>query len=147
MQKSCPYCTLPEIKKRCIIENALAWSFPTNIPIVPGHIIICPKRCVADIYQLTADEREALFDLMNKLKPALAEVFNAEGFNYAWNEGRVAGQEVSHIHLQLLPRKAGDTGVHQYDPREFLYRTGKVPEQLEEALQKIALTIRSHARD
>jgi len=41
---NCAFCELPIIQERKIIENDLAWSFPTNIPIVPGHVIICPKR-------------------------------------------------------------------------------------------------------
>lgn len=92
--EKCVYCTLPEIKERTIIDNKLAWCFPTNIPIVPGHVLICPKRCVEKLEDLTQEELKAILELRLKLKQALIEVFGAEGFNYAWNEGKIAGQAV-----------------------------------------------------
>jgi diadenosine tetraphosphate (Ap4A) HIT family hydrolase len=58
------------------------------------------------------------------MKKILVKVFSAQGFNYAWNEGDVAGQSVPHLHFHLIPRKEGDTGVWNYEPREFLYRPG-----------------------
>jgi len=64
------------------------------------------------------------FDLRSKLGKAMTKVFEAEGFNYAWNEGEVAGQFVPHLHLHMLPRKKGDKGIYKYEPRKFLYRTG-----------------------
>lgn len=124
MNKNCVFCTSPDIKAREITRNELAWAFPTNIPIVPGHILICPIRCVADFNDLTKEEVAAIFDLQKKLKKAFKELLNADGFNYAWNEGEVGGQSVPHFHLHMLPRKEGDAGIYEYDPRKFLYRTG-----------------------
>jgi len=120
----CVFCTNPGVKEREIIRNDYAWAFPTNIPIVPGHVLICPVRCVASFEDLTKEEIFAIFDLRDKLKIALIKACNAEGFNYAWNEGKVSGQSVPHFHLHMLPRKEGDTGITEYEPREFLYRPG-----------------------
>lgn len=123
-KKVCAYCTLPDVKDREVVRNELAWAFATNIPIVPGHVLICPIRCVADFNGLTPAEVAAIFDLQKNLKKALHKAFGAEGFNYAWNENEVGGQAVPHFHLHMLPRKTGDVGIYQYDPREFLYRPG-----------------------
>lgn len=139
----CAYCELPEIKERTIIENDLAWAFPTNIPIVPGHVLIAPKRCVALFDELTDDERGAIFDLQSELRTALIKTFDAEGFNYAWNEGKLAGQSVPHFHLHMLPRRTGDTGITEYEPRQFLYRTGEREASQEEELKKVARIIRA----
>lgn len=140
----CLFCKLPEIKERRIIENDLAWAFPTNIPIVPGHTLICPKRCAAKLEDLESAEREAIFDLVEKLKPALIKTFGAEGFNFAWNEGSSAGQKVPHFHLHVLPRKKGDTGITEYEPRKFLYRPGSREESPEEELKAVSLEIRKN---
>jgi len=120
----CAYCELPEIKERIIIENELAFSFPTNIPIVPGHLLIAPKRCVAKYEELSGDEKKSIEELRIKLKVALEKSFGAQGFNYAWNENKVGGQSVPHFHLHMLPRKEGDEGIVEYEPRKFLYRPG-----------------------
>lgn len=39
------------------------------------------------------------------------------------NEG-YASAYGSHFHLHIVPRKSGDTGILQYEPRAFLYRPG-----------------------
>ncbi len=139
---TCPYCELPELKTRTIIKNRSAWAFPTNIPIVPGHILIAPIRCVPTFEDLTSDEVEDIFDLKKKLKLALIKSFGAEGFNYAWNEGDLAGQSIPHFHLHMLPRKTGDEGITEYDPRKFLYRPGSREKTPEQELAKIADLIR-----
>lgn len=95
----------PEIKGRLVAENTLAFAIVTNIPIVPGHVLICTKRHVSKINDLTGDEIDALLDLQKKLKNAMIKSFGAEGFNYAWNEGEAAGHRVPHIHIHMLPAK------------------------------------------
>jgi histidine triad (HIT) family protein len=140
----CVYCELPEIKERGeVASNELAWAFPTNIPIVPGHILIVPKRCVAKIKDMTKEEIEAILNLRDKLEKALIELFDAEGFNYSWNEGKIAGQSVPHFHLHMLPRKYGDNGITEYEPRKFLYRPGSREETSEDELQAIAKMIKN----
>ncbi len=141
----CAFCEIPAIKERVIISNELAFAFPTNIPIVPGHVLIVPTRCVATFAELTEAERQAIFNLMGTLKGALTKVFGAEGFNFAWNEGKLAGQSVPHFHLHLLPRKEGDAGIIEYEPRQFLYRPGSreaSPEaELKEVAKQLKLTL------
>jgi diadenosine tetraphosphate (Ap4A) HIT family hydrolase len=120
----CPFCKSEEVRHRTIIENDLAFAFPTNTPIVPGHILVCPKRHIQYYEDATQEEKTAVEDLRSKLKIALRKVFHAEGFNYAWNEEKIGGQSVPHFHLHIVPRKERDVGIYQYEPREFLYRPG-----------------------
>lgn len=122
--KPCVYCTVPEIKAREIVSNDLAWAFPTNIPITPGHILISPKRCVRRLEDLSSDERLAILALADQAMAALRKAYGAEGFNCVWNQERLAGQSVPHFHLHIIPRREGDTRVLGYDPRSMLYRTG-----------------------
>lgn len=120
----CSFCEDQQIKDRVIIENNLAFAFPTNAPIVPGHTLICPKRRIKYFEESTRNERYSIEEIRYKLKVALRQVFEAEGFNYAFNEESVGGQSVSHFHLHIVPRKEGDEGVYSHEPREFLYRPG-----------------------
>ena len=80
--KICAYCTIPEIRARTIIENKLAWAFPTNIPIVPGHVLISPKRCVQKFEDLTKKETESIFDLLNQLNQVDFVALNFLILNY-----------------------------------------------------------------
>lgn len=139
---TCVYCSLPEIKARSIVEHELAWAFPTNIPITPGHVLVVPKRCVARYEDLNDDEKVAIEDLRSKLVQVLKKTFQAEGFNFAWNDGKIAGQSVPHFHLHIVPRNTGDAGIYQYEPRVFLYRPGEREATPEQELAAVARQIR-----
>jgi len=144
-EKTCPFCTDKEVKERVIVENELAFAFPTLTPIVPGHILICPKRHVKYYDDVTQEEKKAIEELRVKIRLALKETFQAEGFNYAWNEEKIGGQSVPHFHLHIVPRKEDDEGTYKYEPREFLYRPG--PRHVDtpnEALLEIVASIRKN---
>ena len=53
------------------------------------------------------------------------------------NEGISAGQDVPHVHLHMVPRKKGDAGIYEYEPRKFLYRPGSREKTPEDELKKI----------
>ena len=139
--KKCVYCTKPDVKARTITKNELAFAFPTYIPITPGHTLICPIRCVATVDELTGDELLAIFDLRKRLGPALTKAFDTAGFNDAWNEGNSAGQDVPHFHLHMVPRKKGDAGIYEYDPRKFLYRPGSREKTPDDELKEVIAQI------
>ncbi|MEI8174944.1 MAG: HIT domain-containing protein [bacterium] len=138
----CAFCTKIEVKDREIVGNKLAWAFPTNIPIVPGHILIVPRRCIATYGDLTKKEKEAIEELRVKITKALKKTFKTGGFNYAWNENKVAGQAVPHFHLHVVPRKEGDEGITEYEPRKFLYRPGSREATPEKELAKVCELIK-----
>lgn len=139
---TCAFCELPAVRAREVLRDELIWAFPTNLPIVPGHMIIAPIRCVPTVADLTPEEREGMFSMQQILTRVLKDTFDAEGFNYAWNEGEGAGQVVPHFHLQMLPRKKGDTGITEYEPRKFLYRERSVEPNPESELMAVAELIK-----
>lgn len=138
----CIFCEEPEIKNRTVAENDLAFAFLTNIPITQGHILVSSKRCVANFFDLTKKEKSAVLELADKVRAALVKTFGAEGFNFAWNDGEVGGQNVPHFHLHIVPRKKGDTGITEYEPRKFLYRTGSREKSPEAELRATAKLIK-----
>ncbi len=138
----CAFCTIPEIKEREIIGNDLAWAFPTNIPITPGHTLVSPRRCVPTLADLTDNERVGILELADEVMAALKKSHGAQGFNMCWNEGVLAGQHVPHFHLHIIPRSEGDEGLLGYDPRSMLYRTGDREPTPEKELRAITDAIR-----
>jgi histidine triad (HIT) family protein len=138
---TCIYCTAAEIKERTIKSNEVAFAFLTNIPITPGHTLVAPVRHVEKFEDLTDAERAAIFALTKEMKEVLRATFGAEGFNHAWNEGALAGQSIPHFHLHIVPRKTGDEGITEYEPRKFLYRPGSREATPEAELQAVAREI------
>jgi len=141
---NCPYCDNQSIEPRIIFHNDLIKVFPTNIPITVGHVLICPARHVSRIDQLSDAELKAIKQGLILLQASIIKSFGAEGFNIAWNEGAVAGQSVNHLHIHLVPRKSGDSGVYGYDPRQFLYRPGARHESPDAELGEVAPLIRGN---
>lgn len=134
----------PRIKERTIARNHLAFSFLTHVPIVPGHSLICPIRVVESCEELTFEEWQSILELQYQICHALKKAFGAEGFNFAWNMGENAGQTVPHFHLHVVPRKSGDAGILQYEPRVFLYRPGSRAVSPQEELQQTAELIKNN---
>lgn len=139
---NCPFCENPDIQARMAYKDALVMAFPTNIPITPGHMLVCPVRHVAKIDDVTDEELKAMKKFLVRLKDATKEAFGAEGFNMAWNEGEMAGQSVGHLHVHVVPRTTGDSGIYEYEPRKFLYRPGSREVSPEAELQAVAETLK-----
>jgi len=140
----CIFCKKSNIKNRIILENDYALAFLTNIPITEGHTLIIPKRCVKRFEDLDQLEKNSIFDLMEKIKKALIKTYGVKGFNIAWNENEVAGQNIPHFHIHIVPRKENDTGIHNYDPRLFLYRPGSREITNESDLEKNTIQIKNN---
>lgn len=139
----CTFCTNPNIQARMVYKDAVVMAFPTNIPITPGHMLVCPTRHVGKVDDLTDAEWRALREFVVRLKLAMQLSLEVEGFNMAWNEGETAGQSVPHLHLHVVPRIAGDSGIYEYEPRKFLYRPGSREASPESELQMIASNLKN----
>jgi diadenosine tetraphosphate (Ap4A) HIT family hydrolase len=75
--------------------------------------LVIPKRHVRSFFELTTEERAAMFSLLDEAKSAVAREFEPDGFNIGINDGPAAGQTVPHLHIHLIPRYKGDLA----DPR------------------------------
>ena len=132
----------PDISYRIIAENEHAFALLTQTPIVPGHTLICPKKVVQFSKDVTPEVWKSILALKDIICTKLEKAVGATGFNFAWNEGSVAGQSVPHFHLHVVPRYEGDTGITQYEPRVFLYRPGGRKQSPDEELGDFAKKLR-----
>ncbi len=78
-------------------------------PYNPGHLLICAYRHVADLTDLTKEEREEIFELTSHAMTTIRKVSQPEGFNLGMNQGAISGAGVAaHIHQHVVPRWSGD---------------------------------------
>ena len=70
--------------------------------------IIVPVRHAETVFDLTEDEVAATFRMLAQAKDWLDRSFGhaPDGYNVGWNSGAVAGQQVFHAHLHVIPRFA-----------------------------------------
>ncbi len=101
----CPFCHPPGI----LFENELAYVIQDGYPVNPGHLLIIPKRHVADFFRTSGAEKAALLSLLDDAKQYLDAKHAPAGYNVGINVGEVAGQTIQHVHLHLIPRYRGDT--------------------------------------
>jgi diadenosine tetraphosphate (Ap4A) HIT family hydrolase len=102
----CPFCCLPA--ERILGANAHAAAIFDAYPVSPGHTLIVSRRHVADYFELTAEEANALHELLRAMHGRLAATCSAAGYNVGVNVGTAAGQTVGHVHIHLIPRYSGD---------------------------------------
>lgn len=103
----CLFCNLPS-NLQIQAENDLAFAVFDGFPVSPGHVLVIPKRHVANYFDLTSDELTAIQDLLVIMKNQVDEKFHPDGYNVGVNVGESAGQSVFHVHVHLIPRYKGD---------------------------------------
>ena len=91
-----------------IIENANAFAIYDAFPVSKGHVLVIPKRVVAEIFDLNDEEYSSCFNLVKDVKKILEEEFKPDGFNIGINNGEKAGQTIFHAHIHVIPRYSGD---------------------------------------
>lgn len=113
----CPFCALS--RERIVISNETAIVIRDAVPVSPGRTLIIPNGHVATFFETTAEERLAMFELMDNVKCELDTNFRSAAYNIGINDGPPTGPTVSHLHIDLIPRYAGDDA----DPRGGVRRT------------------------
>lgn len=97
-----------------IAENELAFVIEDNFPVSPLHRLIIPRRHMVDYFDLHQSERSAVELLLREQRDAIRrQDSSVSGYNIGVNVGIDAGQTVLHVHMHLIPRRAGDVS----DPR------------------------------
>ncbi len=116
---NCDFCNRQEMKSRSFIETKNEYCIYSNIPLVEGHSLVIPKKHVISIRGLSDNDIATLFKTVRIVAKKLNKIYKAEGMNFAFNEGAVAGQRIPHLHIHILPRKKDDMKI---DPRNLFYR-------------------------
>jgi diadenosine tetraphosphate (Ap4A) HIT family hydrolase len=101
---SCELCAPAQV----LAENAAAYARYDSNSLARGHVIIVPRRHVADFFDMTAEEQAAVLELLNKAHRLVQERHSPDGYNVGVNVGKAAGQSRMHVHVHLIPRYSGD---------------------------------------
>ncbi len=104
----CPFCA-PDIKReQIVLENALCRFSQMDEPVLTGAGIIVPRAHRETVFDLTAAEWAATYDLLHAVKALLDARHAPDGYNVGWNSGAVGGQHIFHAHLHVIPRYAAE---------------------------------------
>ena len=108
----CPFCRIPTLSDEeglVVHRGKTAYVVMNLYPYNPGHILICAFRHVADLTDLSGEERHEITDLSAHAMKTIRKVSSPEGFNLGMNQGAISGAGVAaHIHQHIVPRWSGD---------------------------------------
>ena len=79
-----------------------------NHALSKGHVLIVPRRHVADFFEMTGEEKTSVLALLDRAKAEISREHAPDGYNIGVNIGKAAGQSRMHVHVHLIPRYAGD---------------------------------------
>lgn len=101
----CPFCFPEKDKEQSIVlSNEYCLFVQKPQPVLFGSGLIVPKTHRETVFDLTPQEWQATFDLLQQVKERLDKEYQPQGYNVGWNCGHVGGQEIFHAHLHVIPR-------------------------------------------
>ncbi|OCT52827.1 Hit family protein 1 [Cladophialophora carrionii] len=99
--------TTGEIPSFKLFENDKVLAFMDIQPLSKGHALVIPKHHGEKLTDIPDD---SLVDILHVLKK-IAVATGAENYNVLQNNGRLAHQEVDHVHFHLIPKPNETEGL------------------------------------
>jgi len=93
---------MPEQKIILSNEKCIFYQIPQSILIGSG--IIVPRAHKENVFELSQDEWNYTFSILNEVKELLDKKHKPDGYNIFWNTGKSGGQHLMHAHLHVVPR-------------------------------------------
>lgn len=105
-----------KITNQVFFQSPLSLGIVNLKPLVPGHVLVIPKRVIARFNDLTTDEVTDLFLSVQRITRVLEREYRAGALTIACQDGPLAGQSVPHTHVHIMPRHPGD-----FKPLDAIY--------------------------
>ena len=87
------------------------YAFLDIFPRREGHTLVVPHKAVNRLSQLSGQEIAGLFSGVKDAQQKLGKIFSTRDFTICIHDGPLAGQEVPHVHVHVIPRTKGDGGL------------------------------------
>lgn len=115
-----------EVTSQVFLTTLHSFALVNLKPLLPGHVLVCPRKPHRRLTDLAATELTDLFSAVQRVQRMLARHYfststssfssssstkqppeTAGSFNIAVQDGPEAGQTVPHVHVHVIPRAAG----------------------------------------
>ena len=106
----CIFCSIiaGEAEASVVYDDANVLAFMDIRPFTSGHLLVVPKRHASGFSTLDPDDGARIFAVAQKIAAAMRTgPLPVDGVNLHLSDGAVAGQEVFHVHLHVIPRNRG----------------------------------------
>ncbi|MFZ2626924.1 MAG: HIT family protein [Candidatus Moraniibacteriota bacterium] len=106
----CPFCNINEKRNKVIDKSEKVSVIFSNPRLMPGHILVIPKRHIERISELDDEERTALMEMVAKWEEKIVSKISL-GCDVRQNYRPFQKQSnlrVNHLHVHLQPRNYKD---------------------------------------
>ena len=106
----CVFCKIVvgKIPSKIIAQNEKAIALLDAFPLAAGHTLVIPKSHYSKVQEMGRKDAMAVFELAWEVADAVEAGSQVSASTIAIHNGKEAGQEVPHVHVHIVPRKAGD---------------------------------------
>ncbi|XTZ12079.1 MAG: histidine triad nucleotide-binding protein [cyanobacterium endosymbiont of Rhopalodia inflata] len=94
-----------EIPADIVYEDDLSLAFKDINPQAPVHILVIPKKPIANLEKVTEEDKILLGHLLLIVQKIAREVRLDNGYRVVINNGDDGGQTVNHLHLHILGKR------------------------------------------
>ena len=108
----CIFCKIGrgEIEAERILETDHAVAFLDIQPRSTGHSLVIPKTHFEKMADLDDETAADVFKVVRDVARMLMKALKPDGFTIGINDGEAAGQDIAHLHVNIIPRFIGDRG-------------------------------------
>ena len=103
--EGCAFCREEVLQRQAFYEDDLVLALYSHKPIIPGHVLLIPKRHVERFEELEDAELLRIKEVMIKVHQAAQKIYDAKDYLILQKNGKAAGQNVPHVHFHYFPRK------------------------------------------
>jgi histidine triad (HIT) family protein len=106
----CLFCRIVagEIPATIVDEDERTVAFMDINPATRGHALVVPRVHSTDIWDIDAEDLQAVALASQRLAGRVRERLGAAGVNLLNSNGSAAWQTVFHFHVHVVPRYPGD---------------------------------------
>lgn len=114
---ACIFCGIVAGAKPCVelYRDRTTLAFMDIHPVNEGHCLVIPQAHFTTIFEMSPEDFAAVGATVTKVAQAVNEALRPSAMNIVQANGALAGQTVPHVHVHVLPRRAGDNLLMSWD--------------------------------
>ena len=115
----CIFCRIVagEIPSFKLLEDDQVLSFMDVNPANEGHCLVIPKAHTPNLFESDDGSIAAVATACRRVADAVRRTLDPPGINLMQANGPAAGQSVFHLHFHVIPRRAGDGLLFNWEPQ------------------------------